>query len=385
MVSSRTTPLFLVPAALLAAASSGWAQNQNLYIPQIADGGSWQTTLVITNTTASAASISSVNFYQEISPGVGQANWNLAFQEGAIPTSVAAGTTILMHTFGTAAATSTGWAAITAASGIQAYAIFTQRIAGRQNQDGTGLALPAASRFLVPFDQTLGSVVGLAIANVSSSPETITVAVKTTNGSVTQASIPVAGYAHFNFPLNDLNLAPSQLSPVISAASGQSGLFEIYTSSASLAVLTLRFNVTASFTAAPVYAESGPPIIGTATGTTPAPFSELFVTGTWTQTSTASPVVINVTPNADGTYKAAVVGSQQPFVLVLFPSGTLSGNTLTFSSPASLGLFGTTTSITSGSLTLNVTNFQQVGSAVSGTLSINSTSGSITGTSTYQP
>ncbi|HEY7391319.1 MAG TPA: hypothetical protein VH640_22580, partial [Bryobacteraceae bacterium] len=327
MVSFRTTSLFLVPAALLAAASLGHAQTQTLYIPQIADGGSWQTTLVITNTSSAAASINSINFYQEISPGVGQANWNVGFKEGAVPTSVPAGSTILLHTFGTAAVTATGWAAITAGPGIQAYAIFTQRIAGRQDQDGTGNAIPAASRFLVPFDQTIGSVVGLAIANVSASPQTITLAVRTTNGSVTQASIPVAAYAHFNFPLNSLNLAPSQLSPVINAASGQSGLIEVYTSSASLAVLTLRFNITASFTAAPVYAESGPPVIGTTTGTPPAPFSQLFVNGTWTLSSTAPALIINITPNSDGTYKAAVV-SPSPALLVSFPSGTLSGQTL---------------------------------------------------------
>ncbi|HEY7388115.1 MAG TPA: hypothetical protein VH640_06375, partial [Bryobacteraceae bacterium] len=81
----------------------------------------------------------------------------------------------------------------------------------------------------------------------------------------------------------------------------------------------------------------------------------------------------------------AAVVSPSPALLVSFPSGTLSGQTLTFNSPASLGLFNGSTSITSGSLTLNVTNFQQVGSAVTGTLSINSTSGSITGSSTYQP
>jgi hypothetical protein len=387
MPSSNKFTSFIVAAGLLSAASLGWSQNQNLYIPQIADGGSWQTTLVITNTSSVAAPISSINFYQEISPGVGQPNWNLSFEEGALPTSLAAGTTILLHTLGTAAATSVGWGAITAGPGIQAYAIFTQRVPGRQNQDGTGIALPAASRFLVPFDQTLGSVVGLAIANVSSSSETINVAVKTTNGTVTQASIPVAGYAHFNFPLNNLNLAPSQLTPVINAASGQSGLFEIYTSSASLAVLTLRFNYTAAFTAAPVYPEAGPPIIGTATGTSPAPFSELYVSGTWALSSTAGSPVIQITPNGDGTYKAGVY-ELQPFVLASFPSGTLSGQTLTFNTIGSDSLFGTSTT-TSGSLTLTVNSFDQVGSAVTGTMTITTasgtTTGNITGTSTYEP
>jgi hypothetical protein len=391
MVSLRTTSLFLVPVALLAAASSGWAQNQNLYIPQIADGGSWQTTLVITNTSSVAASISSISFYQEISPGVGQPNWNLSFEEGALPTSVPAGTTILLHTLGTAAATATGWGAITAGPGIQAYAIFEQRIPGRQNQDGTGLAIPAASRFLVPFDQTVGSIVGLAIANVSSSSETINIAVRTTNGSVTQASVPVAGYAHFNFPLNSplSAAAPSQLGPIISTASGQSGLIEIYTSSASLAVLTLRFNITAAFTAAPVYPEAGPPIIGTSTGSPTAPFSSLYVSGTWTLSSTAGSPVIQITPNGDGTYKAGVY-ELQPFLLASFPSGTLSGQTLTFNTIDTSSLFGAPpATTTSGSLTLTVNNFDQVGSTVAGTMTITTasgtTTGNITATSTYEP
>jgi hypothetical protein len=390
MVSSNKFASFLVAAGLLAAASSGWAQNQNLYIPQIADGGviatqNWQTTLVITNTSTTASPINGMSFYEEVSPGVRQP-WNLSFQE-PMPTSVPAGSTILLHTPATATIITTGWGVINAGPGIEAYAIFSSSEVGVARQDGTGLALPAASRFLVPFDQTLGSVVGLAIANVSSSPQTITLAVRTTNGTVTQASIPVAGYAHFNFPLNSLNLAPSQLSPVINAASGQSGLCEIYTSSASLAVLTLRFNFTGAFTAAPVYAESGPPIIGTATGTTPAPFSDLFINGTWTLSSAAGSPVIQITPNSDGTYKAGVY-ELQPFVLASFPSGTLSGQTLTFNSVSSNSLFGTL-STTSGSLTLTVSSFDQAGSAVTGSMTLTTssgtTSGNITGTSTYEP
>jgi hypothetical protein len=388
MVSSRTTSLFLVPAALLAAASSVWAQNQNLYLPQVADGGSWQTTLVITNTSTAAAPIS-MTFYQEIAGGTGGTQpWNLNFIE-PVPTSVPAASTILLHTFGTSAITLTGWGAITAGPGIQAYGIFTQRIAGRQDQDGTGLALPASSRFLIPFDQTAGSVVGLAFANTSNSALTVNMAVRTTNGTVTQSAITVPPLGHFNFPFNDLNLSPAALDPVINAVSGQSGLLEIYASTASLAALTLRFNVTASFTAAPVYPEAGPPIIGTGTGSTAAPFTTLYVSGTWTLSSTAGAPVIQITPNGDGTYKAGVY-ELQPFVLAEFPRGTLSGQTLTFNTIASNSVYGTPpATASSGSLTLTVNNFDQVGSAVTGTMTITTsggaTTGNITATSTYEP
>src|SRR5579885_1125846 len=99
MTRSRTIPLFLTAAGLLAAASSGWAQNQNLYLPQIADGGSWHTTLVITNTNTTAEPIS-FTFYEEIGGGTGGTQpWSLNFLE-ALPTSIPAASTILLHTLG---------------------------------------------------------------------------------------------------------------------------------------------------------------------------------------------------------------------------------------------------------------------------------------------
>ncbi|MBV9505227.1 MAG: hypothetical protein JO323_09520 [Acidobacteriia bacterium] len=44
---------------------------QTLIIPQIADGGGWQTTLVLTNTSAVTVS-ASLNFYQETNGGATQ-------------------------------------------------------------------------------------------------------------------------------------------------------------------------------------------------------------------------------------------------------------------------------------------------------------------------
>jgi hypothetical protein len=381
MVSSRTTSFFLVPVALLAAASLADAQTQTLYIPQVADGGGWQTTLVISNTSSSAAPLSSMTFYEEVTPGVTQP-WSLAFEE-TVPTTIPAGSSILLHTFGTATVTSTGWGAIAVGPGINVYAIFTQRVAGRQDQDGTGIALPAASRFLVPFDQTNGSVVGLAIANTSLSAQTVNLAARTASGAVAQAAFSVPAQGHFSFPFNSPSAAPSALTPVINAVSGESGLLEVYTTSASLAVLTLRFNVTSSFTAAPVYAEAGPPVIGTAAGSTAAPFSTLYVNGTWTLSSSFSSVIVSVFPTSTGGY-TAVAESLSPFIYASFTGGTLSDQTLTFNTTG-VGVYGTS-AVTSGKLTLTVNNFDQVGSPVTGTMTINSTNtGSITGTSTYQP
>jgi hypothetical protein len=393
MISSNRFALYAAVTGLLAAASQGYAQNQTLYLPQVADGGSptvqvWRTTIVITNTSSVASSVASMSFYADSGGGNSQP-WNLSFVEApTFPLTVPAGATILLHTPATSTITSTGWGAITAGPGVLAYAIFSASVPGGITQDGTGLALPGSSRFLVPFDQTSGSAVGLALANVSpTATASITVAARTASGTTIQSTLSVPALGHYAIDMGAPGSVPSALSSIATAISGQSGLMEIYTTSASLAVLTLRFNSTGAFTAAPVYAEAGPPIIGTAAGSTAAPFSELFVSGTWALSATAGSPVIQITPNANGTYTAGVY-ELQPFILVSFPGGTLSGQTITFSTIGADGIFGTSAA-TAGSLTVTVNNFDQVGSPVSGTMSLTNSSGTssgtITGSSTYQP
>jgi hypothetical protein len=57
-----TIPVRFTAAAFLAAVHLG---AQTLYIPQIADGGGWQTTLVLSNTNDSASPVT-LNFYQQM-------------------------------------------------------------------------------------------------------------------------------------------------------------------------------------------------------------------------------------------------------------------------------------------------------------------------------
>src|SRR5262249_44919729 len=129
---------------------------QSLFIPQIADGGGWQTTLVLANTSASSA-IGSLTFFQETTGGATQ-RWSLPFLETGSTENLAlpAGGTLFLHTAGTAAVTAVGWGQLQGSSAISAYAIFTQRVLGRLEQDGTSLATGSATRFLVPFDNTNG-------------------------------------------------------------------------------------------------------------------------------------------------------------------------------------------------------------------------------------
>jgi hypothetical protein len=251
----------LLFGSLLFALAIGSAQTQ--VIPQVADGGGWQTTLVLTNTTANPAA-ASLTFYKETANGATQI-WSLVFQEGSSTQgmSLAGGATRFLHTAGGGGATSVGWGQLTADPGVVAYAIFTQRVSGRQDQDGTAGATTAASRVVVPFDNTSGYVTAIAIVNPASSSQSISAAFRTANGAVTQgalSNVPARGHMAFPLPLQ------------FGALAGQSGLAEFYSASGSFALIALRFNATGAFTTAPVYLAGGPPIIGSGSsgGTLPA-------------------------------------------------------------------------------------------------------------------
>jgi len=234
------------------------AWGQALIIPQVVDGEVWQTTIVVTNTTAATAQ-ASLNFFVE-TPGNATQPWNLSFLEVSSTQSISLppGATILLHTPGTAAALSQGWGQVVADTGVVAYATFTKRSVGLPAQVGTSPAIAAASRILVPFDNTLGNVAAMALANTGSAPETLSVSFRTTGGTITQSTltnVPPQGHIAFTFPQQ------------FAATIGQSGLAEFFTASGTFSILALSFNPAGSLTTAPVYVESGPPIIVIPPGT----------------------------------------------------------------------------------------------------------------------
>jgi hypothetical protein len=383
-------------AALLLATTAAYGQTQ--IIPQIADGGGWQTTLVLTNTTTAAAS-ASLSFYEETSGGATQ-SWNLAFLESVSPANLTlpGGGTLFLHTPGTDSGTSVGWAQLQAGSGLVAYAIFTQRVPGRQDQDGTAPAATSASRVLVPFDNSPGFATGVALANSGSAAESVSVNIQTDTGVISQASIPsLPALGHMSFSL-------AQQFP---GTAGQRGLAEFYTNGGSLTIIALRFNPTGAFTSAPVYAETGSPIIGASGGgggTLPS-FSQITITGNFSPSGQPSyQVTIQLTSLPNGTVQASAE-SEGVYVIApytvsefsaVFPSSSLNGLTLTSGGfqPGNGGQMadekGNMYGVTSASLSLTLSP-QSVATTgnVTGTLSLASSlatfSGSITGTYILYP
>jgi len=271
---------------------SGAAWGQVQIIAQIVDGEVWQTTIVLTNTTAAPAN-ASLSFFQEIA-GFATQPWNLTFAEVASTASIPipAGASLFLHTPGVAPDLKVGWGMMTAGAGVVAYAIFTKRPQGLPAQVGTSPASPSSARILVPFDNTSGNTAAMAIVNASGAAETVSVNIRTTGGTVSQAtlpSIPAQGHAAFTFPAQ------------FPASANQSGLAEFYVASGTFNILSLSFTQAGSLTTAPVYNGNGPPII-TGGGAAGSITFAGFAIGKVTANAGFPPLVPELTESASGQF-----------------------------------------------------------------------------------
>lgn len=227
-------------------------------IPQVADGGGWSTTIVLSNKTTTSQNVT-LNFHRALPEANGTTEpWTPPFLENvSLPTlTLAAGSSLFLHTPGTSGTLSQGWAELNAAAGVAGYAIFTS-----QGQDATAPAVSAASRILVPFDNTSGLVTAVAVANPNASAETIQVNIKTSDGATSTGALPqMPAGGHRAFVLPDL----------FAETRGKRGLAEFYVTPGSFSIIALRFNPTTAFTSAPVYPQTGAPVIGAVVTNAPA-------------------------------------------------------------------------------------------------------------------
>src|SRR6266851_4004251 len=129
------------------------------------------------------------------------------------------GSTMFLHTRGTATVLAQGWAELNADAGVIAHVVFTNRIAGLKDQDGTAPAVAATNRILVPYDDASGFATAIAVVNPTATAQNLTVGFRTTSGGVAFGSLPsVPPQGHMAFVL-------AQQFPVIA---GHSGLAEFY-------------------------------------------------------------------------------------------------------------------------------------------------------------
>jgi len=229
---------------------------QELDVAQATDGGGWSFVLVITNTSTSDQVVS-ITFYQDNPSSPGETEpWTPPFVESVSPSAltVPAGSSVFLHSTGTAATLTQGWARITG-SGVQAYIVYTHA-SGQSSQEATAPGLTASAGALVPFENTGTFGTGVAIVNPNPAAETALLIVKA-GSSVTQANLDIPANGHITAFIGNTAAASDSR---FSAAAGQSGLMEIYIASGKLAVIALRSDTSTTgafaFTTAPTYGES---------------------------------------------------------------------------------------------------------------------------------
>jgi hypothetical protein len=212
---------------------------------------------------------------------------------------------------------------------------------------------------MMPFDNSSGLVTAIAVVNPTAASETVSVNFQTDTGSIITGSLPaLPAQGHNAFVL------PTQFP----AISGKRGLAEFSTATGSLSIIALRANPTLAFTSAPVYSQTGSPIIG---GPPPliAPFTSLTATATFKPAGYAQGTVsFTLTPNAGASTYTAAVSSATTFI-----NGTVSnqGQTFTFNSlQPGFNQFagGIQLTATSGSMTFTLTQTSVQGGQASGTL-----------------
>jgi hypothetical protein len=248
--------LVLVPLFAVSVVSA-----QTLNISQATDGGGWQFTLVLTNTTTSNVTVA-ISFFKDTGSSGDTEAWTPPFVETTVNLAalgVPAGSSVFLHSTGTAAALTQGWAQITNAIGVEAYVIYTYTN-GANISSGTAQGVISASGYLVPFDNTGTIGTELAVVNPTGTSETVLVNYRTSSGTVSSGSFNLPANGQMAFSLDSL--------PALSGTAGQSGLAEFYVTSGTLAIIALRSNTNStthvfSFTTAPVYSETRAPIIST--------------------------------------------------------------------------------------------------------------------------
>lgn len=272
-------------------------------VSQFVDGAGWQTTLVLTNKTASTAT-ANLSFFQETAAGDGSTQpWNPTFLEGNSTRDLrlAGGATLFLNTPGTGSTLAQGWGQATASDGVEIYAVFSRTGGGQ----GTAPAAIIGHHIMLPYNNTPGNVTAVAVTNPTNASETVSVSFQSASGSISRSSITIPGMGHKAF------LLPAQFA----GTAGAHGVAEFFTANGGISLIGLQSGPGDFFTTAQAYPISGPIVIGgpdlEACWINPFPpcAQPPFLLTTFSATISTSPVQIVITPGTGGTYNAAVSGT----------------------------------------------------------------------------
>jgi len=218
-------------------------------LSHIAAGGGWSTVVTLANTSAAAVPVT-VALHDDLGNALTlpltttQQGVSQTTTAASVSTTLNPNTTLLISMGDQVASTVVGWADVLSTVSIGGYAIFRWTPQTGSPQEGTvPLQSQFPSTFTLPYDNTAGFVMGVALANLSVSSANITATMWDDSGNeLGSQTVEVAASGHTSFDL------PSTLQPT----AGKRGIVTFQsTATGGVAGLGLRFSPFNTFTSVP--------------------------------------------------------------------------------------------------------------------------------------
>jgi hypothetical protein len=209
---------------------------------QIADGGGFNTLLTLQNNNA-AAITASIRFRRAV-PGSNGATepWSPQIEGSASTVNVLipAGGTYAVRTAGAGDTPASGWAEVESASPLSGSAVFSFKPGQAIPQEASvALKVGQTAGFHLPFDNALGFVTSIALANLDAAAARLTVVLRDETGAVLgQEAIDIPASGHLAF--ETVNRLP--------ATAGRRGSADFTIQSGWVAAIGLRFSPAGPFT-----------------------------------------------------------------------------------------------------------------------------------------
>jgi len=217
-------------------------------LSHIAAGGGWVTVITLVNTSSAAVPVT-VGFHNDdgsaLSLPVTTSNMGATqtTATASVDATINPNATLLITT-GQLASTVVGWADVSSTGPVNGFAIFRTSSPNSPVSEGTvPLQTQFPSTITLPYDNTVGFVMGVALANLATTSANITATIWDDSGNqLGMQTISVAGSGHTSFVL------PTQ----ISLTAGNGGIVQFQSAATGgIAGLGLRFSPYGTFTSVP--------------------------------------------------------------------------------------------------------------------------------------
>lgn len=217
-------------------------------IAQLASGGSWKTTIVLLNPSASPAQVR-VNLMAEdgtplvLPMTVTQSGTSVTVSAAVVDRTIPANGMLLIESEAQISTTTVGWADVRSSAALSGYAIFRQHNGDGHDSEGTSpLETKYPTNVLVTFDQTAGFSTGVALVNLDTAGSLTAIMRDEGGNELTRDIIAMGANGHTSFSLGERF-------PILN---GRRGTVEfVNNQSTGTVALGLRFSPTLSFTSIP--------------------------------------------------------------------------------------------------------------------------------------